>query len=293
MSDVESTAGDSSGTVVNRRALLRASGVVAGIAGIGGYAAANAPAAVAAPGDPLVIGVQNSAGTASTALRSGGADADGPTLILGNLGPGVPLRLESQTGVDLETAEPGDLMNIEGDLRFVHSFTSAGASVYTSVTASQLFPVRPYRAVDTRTEAGQSYLLYAPGSLDSEGRLIGGHTMEIDLSYDVYLGTAVFANLTVTQPVSGGFLTLWPGGARPATSTLNYTAGQTVANFCVSGLGPYDSVLVYARSTTHVLLDVVAFAAGGPENVNRPAAAAVSGLAAPVRKAPAWFKQNG
>ncbi|MDQ1740198.1 MAG: hypothetical protein QOE53_1850 [Pseudonocardiales bacterium] len=56
MSDGEGTAGDGSGTVMDRRALLRAGGVVAGIAGIAGYGAAQAPAAEAAAGDPVLAG---------------------------------------------------------------------------------------------------------------------------------------------------------------------------------------------------------------------------------------------
>jgi hypothetical protein len=294
MNDIEGTAGDTSGAVMNRRALLRAGGVVAGIAGIGGYAAAQAPAADAAAGDPVLAGRQTSAGTESTALRIGGADADGPTLILGNSGPGVPLRLEQQAAVDLETAQPGDLMNIGGDLRFVHQFTSSPGSVYTSLSASQLIPVSPFRAVDTRTVAGRAKIVAPPSYFDSTGRLIGGYTITIDLSDEVYLGTAIFANLTVTQPTADGYLTLWPGGTR-RTSTLNYSAGQTVANFCVSGLGG-DTVQLYAKATTHVLLDVVAFAAGSEEYVNRPllVAAGASKLTGPAYKPPAWWTaRNG
>jgi hypothetical protein len=186
-------------------------------------------------------------------------------------------------------SESGDLMNVNGDLQFAHG-DSMLASVFTSYNASRLFPVRPFRAVDTRTVAGRHNITYEPGSLDSAGRLIGGHTIEIDLKDHVYLGTAVFANLTVTRPVSAGYLTLWSSGTRPGTSSLNYSAGQTVANFSVSGLGPYDTVFVYARSTTHVLLDVVAFAASSRENVNGPflASTDASKLAGPARKPPAW-----
>jgi hypothetical protein len=35
----------------------------------------------------------------------------------------------------------------------------------------------------------------------------------IYLQEEVLGGTAIFANLTVTQPVGSGYLTLWPAGA--------------------------------------------------------------------------------
>ena len=278
MSDVEGTAGDSSGTVVNRRALLRASGVVAGIAGI---TAAQAPSAAAAAGDPLLLGANNDADTTITTLIS---STWMPTLILANSGTGVPLRLAERS--DPGFVESGDLMNVHGDFRFAHG--KVIGSVYTSVSASQLIPVTPFRAVDTRTTAGRAKIVNRAGNLDSAGRLIGGHTIQIDLGDEVFLGTAVYANLTVTQAVSSGYLTLWPAGTRPGTSTLNYAAGQTVANFSVSGLSS-DTVRVYASRTTHVLLDVVAFAAGSAADVFRaPQPLAGANLADQARKAPGW-----
>ncbi|HEX8306530.1 MAG TPA: hypothetical protein VF612_16770 [Jatrophihabitans sp.] len=283
MSDVEGTAGDGSGAVMNRRALLRASGVAAGIAGI---AAALAPSADAATGDPVLAGASNDGGASPTTLT---ANTWQPTLILDNAGTGVPLRLAAHPAP--EFADSGDLMNIDGDLCFAHGDYWVG-SVYTSLSASQLIPVRPFRAVDTRTTAGRANILNRSGNLDSAGRLIGGHTIEIDLGNEVFQGAAVYANVTVTQPVSSGYLTVWPSGTRPGTSTLNYLAGQVVANSCVSGLSSTDTLRVYAQRTTHVLLDVVAFAAGIWSDVRRapepPPIVPVEDLAGPARKAPAW-----
>jgi hypothetical protein len=283
VSDIDEVADNTAGPVLNRRALLRAGGVVAGIAGMAGYAAAQAPEAGALAGQPVLIGQSNSAGTASTGLAAG---ASAPTLVLTNTGRGAPLRLADHTFSEAAVSS-GDLMNVGGEFLFAHA-TSVVGSVYTSASASQVIPVRPFRIVDTRTAAGRASIVNRSGNLDSAGRLIGGHTIEIDLGSQVYLGTAVFGNLTVTKAVSAGYLTLWPGGSRPGTSSLNYLAGQVVANFCVSGLSS-DTVRLYAQTTTHVLLDVVAFAAGSPGDVRsavQPFTA--STLAAPVRKSPAW-----
>jgi hypothetical protein len=291
MSDVEGTAGDSSGSVMDRRALLRASGLVAGIAG---YAAVQAPAAAAATGDPVLAGATNDGGASPTVLT---AHTWQPSLILDNAGTGAPLRLAVHPAP--EYVDSGDLMNVGGDLRFAHGDYYLG-SVYTSLNANQLVPVQPFRLVDTRTAAGRANILNRSGNLDSAGRVIGGHTIEIDLGTEVYQGTAVFANLTVTQPVSGGYLTLWPSGTRPGTSAVNYVAGQAVGNFCVSGLSETDTLRLYARTTTHVLLDVVAFAVGsGWRDVRRapeppPIVGPPEDLAGPARKAPTWrTRRNG
>ena len=286
MSDCTGTAGATSGAVMNRRALLRAGGMAAGIAGIGGLAAAQAPAAHAAAGDPVLMGANNQAGTASTTVTT---DAYGPTLLLSNTGPGAPLRLAEHFSEEF-ISDSGDLINVNGDLRFAHGDFML-ASVFTSYNASRLVPVRPFRAVDTRTSAGRANIVNRTGNLDSAGRLLGGHTIEIDLGDEVFQGTGVFANLTATQAMDSGFLTLWPSGTRPGTSTLNYSTGQTVANFAVSGLSFTDTVQLYATRTTHVLLDVVAFAVGSPSDVNPAvlAAAGPSSLSRPARQAPTWY----
>jgi hypothetical protein len=284
VSDVENMAEDTADTVLNRRALLRVGGVMAGIAGIAGYAATQAPQADAITGQPVLMGQSNDAGASSTGLTAG---TDLPTLVLTNSGRGAPLRLAQHTFPDW-MMDSGDLINVGGELAFAHAESVVG-SVYTSVTASQLIPVRPFRIVDTRTAAGRANIVNRAGNLDSLGRLIGGHTIQIDLGNEVYLGTAVFANLTVTEAVSEGYLTLWPSGTRPGTSSLNYLADQSVANFCVSGLNS-DTLRLYAQSTTHVVLDVVAFAAGSADDVRAAshAFADLSKPAAPVRKPPAW-----
>jgi hypothetical protein len=288
MRDVDGTATSTSGTVVNRRALLRASGVVAGIAGVGGLAAAEAPAAAAAAGSPVLMGATNDAGTASTAVTT---DADGPALRLSNTGAGAALRLAPDTTYPRIT-HPGDLRFIGPDLVFAHGEGDGTlGSVFTSHNAARLVAVRPTRIMDTRTGR-------ATADHDAAGRVIGGHTIDIDLGASaVFHGYAFFANLTVTQPAADGYLTLWPSGTRPGTSTLNYSAGQTVANFCLSGLHQ-DTVRLYVKSTTHVLLDVVAFVVGSPSDINDSLEPAPwpdpSSLGGPARKAPAWWTaKNG
>ena len=71
--------------------------------------------------------------------------------------------------------------------------------------------------------------------------------------------SAVALNLTVTQPTAGGYITAYPsGGSRPTTSSVNFTAGQTVANMAVVPVGPDGTIELYNGSagTTALVADV-------------------------------------
>jgi hypothetical protein len=71
--------------------------------------------------------------------------------------------------------------------------------------------------------------------------------------------TAVVLNVTVTNPTSAGFLTVYPsGGSRPLASDLDFTPGQTVPNLVVVKLGPDGKVVLYnLAGSTDVVIDVL------------------------------------
>lgn len=73
--------------------------------------------------------------------------------------------------------------------------------------------------------------------------------------------TAVSFNFTITGSTGSGFVKVYPGGAAPpATSTLNWSAGQTRANNALIGLGTAHDVAVGAAQTgggtVHLIIDV-------------------------------------
>jgi hypothetical protein len=71
-------------------------------------------------------------------------------------------------------------------------------------------------------------------------------------------GSTVFGTLTVDGPLAAGFVTLYPCAAgRPNASSLNFAAGQTIANSFVSVADAEGFVCVYAMADTHVIVDVV------------------------------------
>ena len=71
---------------------------------------------------------------------------------------------------------------------------------------------------------------------------------------------AVALNVTVTSPVTNGYLTVYPTGAgRPTASNLNYVSGQTVPNMVIVPLGSGGKLSVFNGSggSLHLIVDVL------------------------------------
>ncbi|MFF9050864.1 hypothetical protein ACF09Z_06835 [Streptomyces erythrochromogenes] len=123
-------------------------------------------------------------------------------------------------------------------------FTRTAASGYTSIT--------PTRFADTREGLGTA-----------KGRLAGRGTFttRIDGLKGVPKGiTAVALNVTVTNSAEAGHLSVFPGGSpTPTASSVNFTAGQTVANSVIVPVGADGSISVFngAWAGADVIVDVV------------------------------------
>ena len=282
---------------LDRRALLqKGSALLVGAAGLSAAGVVGAAPAGAAPGDPVLQGQPNSAGAAATELTST-SDA---TLKLDNAGDGAAMQLmPAPDTIDFDAyftnSQSGDVLNAQGALLFTHDPDFVG-EIYTDVWANHVVPVAPQRVLDTRTAAGRARIVAVGTALDSQGRLLAGRTIEITLEEFVFLGSAAFFNITVVSPTRGGFATVWPTGPLPGTSSINYVAGQTLANGLVCGLSEFDTVRIYSYKTTHVLLDVTAFFVGSAGQIEpsilggAPEASALSRKSAPRRDAPAWVR---
>jgi hypothetical protein len=75
---------------------------------------------------------------------------------------------------------------------------------------------------------------------------------------------AVVLNLTATGAAANGYLTTWPtDNAKPNASSLNFAAGQTVANLVVAKVGADGSIKIWnsndspAMGPVHIIVDVV------------------------------------
>ena len=68
---------------------------------------------------------------------------------------------------------------------------------------------------------------------------------------------AVALNVTVTDPASAGFVTVYPcTSSIPTTSSVNFVAGETVANLVIAMPSPAGRVCVFTNATTHLVVDV-------------------------------------
>ena len=109
---------------------------------------------------------------------------------------------------------------------------------------SRLTPAGPSRVVDTRSGVGGN-------------RLGPGATLQVDLNGVVPAGTtAVALNATAVGASEPAFLTVFPCGPLPDTSTVNYIAGEARPNNTIVGLSG-GKFCVYSYASTDVLIDLV------------------------------------
>jgi hypothetical protein len=117
----------------------------------------------------------------------------------------------------------------------------------------------PCRLVDTRTTTIPNFPAgYGPPALAA------GSPRNFDLNNQpncvgIPAGVEAYSlNITVTNTLGPGFILIYPqGGAQPPVSTLNYLAGQTVANAAIVPAGTGGGVTVIAGvSGTDLIIDI-------------------------------------
>ena len=279
---------------VDRRHLLRGGAILAGAAGATIVGAAVAPTAHAADGDPLVLGNVNEA-TFGTFLKIGGTTGSGsPALRLSNAyGPAISLEGSSRNeGVQLD---PGHLAGSPlGPLIGTADGTSYVATGFDLDLLPLPMALPPERLLDTRTTTGRTNIVSSsnPGAVNTQGQLTAGSWIDVGIwpADDPTAFDAVFVNLTVTRAAGAGFLAAYPpASTRPNTSTLNFSAGATIANGAFVGTGQSAGALavrIYVNQTAAVVMDIT----GATARANASQAPAVakelaSSKAASARKA--------
>ncbi len=131
----------------------------------------------------------------------------------------------------------------------VNGFMPDGTD-YESVSPGRLFDTRPA----TSTADGQSAAI--------GGREAGTITrIAVAGRLGVPVGTdAVALNVTVTEPASSGFITVYPCDApRPSASSVNFAAGQTITNTVLTRVDSSGDVCFYTSARTHMLSDLWGF----------------------------------
>jgi hypothetical protein len=123
-----------------------------------------------------------------------------------------------------------------------------------SATMLSFYTLTPCRVVDTRNPQGP---LGGPALTANAER-----TFTVTGQCGIPTGAGSIAvNVTVTQPTAAGNLRLYPSGVPlPASSSVNYSAGQTRANngvYAISSSGQLSVYCMQPSGTVHLIIDVV------------------------------------
>lgn len=96
----------------------------------------------------------------------------------------------------------------------------------------QFYPVTPCRVVDTRSGLG-GYTGLLPNGATRTFSIRGASPCFIPAT-----AKAVAFNITVADPANSGWVALWPTGvAWPGVSTINFIAGENLANGAIVPVG--------------------------------------------------------
>ena len=122
-------------------------------------------------------------------------------------------------------------------------------------TSKDFVALAPARLADTRT---------AQTTVDAQfagtGTMTAGTTMQLIVAGRggvAATATAAALNVTATNSVGTGFVTVYPcGAARPTASNLNSVSGSTVPNAVVTKIGSLGSVCIYVQVDTDLVVDV-------------------------------------
>lgn len=282
--------------VLARRGLLRGGAALAGAAaGALAIGATTAAPAHAANGDSLTIGEENDGETATALTIVAGTDPalslnndDGPSLRLQPLASEWPGQLApgEMAGTDL-----GPIVGIDTPEGAVTTYLVTGVDL---IDVPSPFASDPTRVLDLRTISGREAIRRRSSAtaLTADGRLRAGQWIDVAvvLTGSDYTLEAIFANLTVMGAVRSGYASVYPSGARPGTSTVNFIKDQIIANGAFVGtsvvLG-FHCVRIYTNSDAYFVLDVT----GGVARGNAPVPGGRQPAAKPARSRTSLVKR--
>jgi hypothetical protein len=146
---------------------------------------------------------------------------------------------------------------------FIATATSANSECAASfhlTNTAKFVPLPPARILETR-----SGLSTIDGLANAAGALGNNGVLNLSVlgrgGVPVSAVSAVVLNVTVTNPLNPGYLTVWPSGAaNPNASNINFVAGQTVPNLVVSKVGSNGQIsLLNGSQGTDLIADVVGY----------------------------------
>ena len=239
------------------------------------------PGATTVDGDDAGGGVRPAGSTLEVAVTGrGGVDADAGAVAL-NVTATEPAGAGYVTVYPCGTEQPNaSNVNFEAGVTIANSVISKiGAGGAVCIFTSQ----QTHLIIDANGDypAGSSYVATAParmletraGGSTADGQQLGGGPVGAGSATIVQIAgragvpadaAAVVLNVTVTEPASPGYISVYPcGGDPPNSSNVNYTVGLTIANMVIAKVGDNGSVCVYAQSALHLVVDVAGYFAAG------------------------------
>lgn len=144
-------------------------------------------------------------------------------------------------------------------------FTFAAVDMVVDVAGhhpvgASVVPVQPARLLETRF--GET-----TGTIDGDSTGIGRRP--IDSITEVRIAGrggvpddagSVVLSLTITEPVRAGFVVVYACDApRPNAASINFAAGQTVANLVVTDVDQSGRICVFTMAPTHMIVDVAGY----------------------------------
>ena len=144
-------------------------------------------------------------------------------------------------------------------------------TVAAAVSVSLVVDVQSYVAGGAVTDAGAVVPVTPARLWDTRQKKVVGSNQLLDLQVTEIAGvpvgaTAVFLNVTVTEPQASGYLTVFPAGEpRPATSNLNFVTNLTVPNMVLVKVGAngFISILNANSGTAHIVVDIQGYITAG------------------------------
>ena len=141
-------------------------------------------------------------------------------------------------------------------------FTNTTANIIVDVAGyvpalSDYMTLSPVRLADTR--AGW---VAADGLFKGTGPVPGGQFVQVPVAGRNGVpvdAKSVVANVTIADPVAGGYATVYPCGTVPYTSSLNYAADEAVANEVIAKLSPTGGICVFTNTTANIIVDVAGY----------------------------------
>jgi hypothetical protein len=150
-------------------------------------------------------------------------------------------------------ADPGGSPGLGAGRTSAAEREDASVAISTPGGESVFHPLPPTRILDTRSGNG------APA-----GKLGAGATLLLQVTGRGGVpadATSLVYNLAVTAPTASSHLTVYPSGtSRPLASSINFSAGQTIANGGTTKLGADGKLAIFNNAgATHVILDVAGY----------------------------------